>query len=172
MKNIVLIGPPGSGKSTIAKAVAKEGNLMYISTGDIAREMAETDKATKYNLDHGLMAPEDKMRDELRRVLYWCTYKDIPFILDGFPRDTDQYLWLRKKYPSCVYVMVDVDIEECKDRLFHRNREDDKISVIQERMDWYHDNTIPMIHMIGLIHKIQNGQCDYSSINKILRWAV
>jgi adenylate kinase family enzyme len=169
MKDTVMIGRPGSGKSTIARAIAEKLGAVYVSTGDIARRLAETDDLTKYNLAHGMMAPENMIRSELFMVLYDITYRKQPFILDGFPRDTDQYIWLRKKFPNCVYVFIDVDEDECFDRLFHRGREDDKITIIQDRLDWYRLHTEPMVSTIGLVHKFTGHNITVDQVLELIK---
>lgn len=159
--SIVLMGMPGCGKSTIGKVLAQKVGAIYVSSGDIARRMAETDEETKESLEHGLMAPEYMMRDEIYRTLYDITYRGKSFILDGFPRNIDQYLWLRKRFDDIGYVVIDADKNECMDRLFHRGRPDDKVSIIDERMDYYNTHTRPMINMIGIVQKFSNPDIPY-----------
>lgn len=90
---IVLLGPPGSGKGTQAKLIAKEWGIPHISTGEMLREAAakETDlgRQAKGYMEAGGLVPDGVMvsivEDRLRE-------DDCQkgFILDGFPRTVDQ----------------------------------------------------------------------------------
>jgi len=54
--NIIILGPPGSGKGTQAKKLAQALNLSYFESGDFARKLAEKDpridKILKLSLIH------------------------------------------------------------------------------------------------------------------------
>lgn len=155
INGVVLVGPPGSGKSTIGRVVADATGMIYVSSGDIARRIAQIDEKTSNNLSQGLLADEELMRDELYRVLYHITYKRGTFILDGFPRFPDQILWLEQRFPKLVYVHLDENITDCIDRLMKRGRTDDEIAIILKRMVYYIENTEPMIDILHRHGKIK-----------------
>ncbi len=95
MKNIILFGPPGSGKGTQSKKLAEAFGLLHISTGDIFRNELKKEtplglEAKKF-IEKGMLVPDelviamlsdymDQMMDENAKGL----------ILDGFPRTIAQ----------------------------------------------------------------------------------
>lgn len=93
MINIVLFGPPGSGKGTQAQNLIEKFNLKQISTGDLFRYNMKNDtelgKLAKSYIDKGELVPDqvtiDMLTDELRKP---CNAKG--FIFDGFPRTANQ----------------------------------------------------------------------------------
>ena len=86
---IVLLGPPGVGKGTQAKILAKTTKLVHISSGDLFREniknQTELGKLAKSYMDKGELVPDDvtiaMIRDRISRAD--C---EAGAILDGFPR--------------------------------------------------------------------------------------
>lgn len=161
INGIVIVGPPASGKSTIGKQVAEKMNMVYISSGDIARNMAKLCDTTKNNLQHGLLAEETQMRKNIYNALYGCNMKNKSFVLDGFPRNADQYFWLIERFPSLRFYFVDVDVEECAKRSYNRNRADD--NVIKERMNYYMTSTVEMINIMSThedVIGIRNNKAD------------
>ena len=141
---IVLVGAPCSGKSTIGKLTALKMNIGYISSGDIAREMAKTDMQIDNTLSSGGMAPEDKMRSAIYNKLWYSLIKKDrdTVILDGFPRFGDQAEWLYDILPHNIgikYVLFDVRLQVIIERSDKRNRSDDK-SLLQ-RLKYYYDIT-------------------------------
>ena len=162
--NIVLIGPPGSGKSTIGKCIAKMANLTYISSGDIARSLAERHDQTREALDNGQMAPEQLMRETLSNMIYHCTRTSGGIVLDGCPRSVDQYEWLKRQMNVDMYVIIWADSIVCRRRLSMRMRADDSDMVINARMEHYVETIIPMIRVmqtdedtVGKIFHISNN---------------
>ena len=93
MINIVLFGPPGSGKGTQAQNLIEKFNLKQISTGDLFRYNMKNDTAlgqlAKSYIDKGELVPDqvtiDMLTDELKKP---CDAKG--FIFDGFPRTAYQ----------------------------------------------------------------------------------
>ncbi|AZI31795.1 adenylate kinase [Kaistella carnis] len=93
MINIVLFGPPGSGKGTQAQNLIEKFNLKQISTGDLFRYNMKNDTAlgqlAKSYIDKGELVPDqvtiDMLTDELKKP---CDAKG--FIFDGFPRTANQ----------------------------------------------------------------------------------
>ncbi|HHQ45452.1 MAG TPA: adenylate kinase [Candidatus Altiarchaeales archaeon] len=91
--NIIILGPPASGKGTQAERISKEFSIPHISTGSILRHAIENKtglglKAKKY-VEAGELVP-DELMDEL--VKERLSFRDCNsgFILDGFPRDIEQ----------------------------------------------------------------------------------
>lgn len=149
MKNcIILVGPPCSGKSTIGKELSRLFNYTYISSGDIARRLAEKD-GTQDSLNAGNMADEESMRSEMLNVLN--IYDNI--ILDGFPRFQDQLSWLLSQMPhsSYAFIHIDTSMTEIVRRANTRGRSDD--IALKKRIEYYVDNTLPMIN--GIVNKIE-----------------
>lgn len=143
-KIIVLIGPPCSGKSTIGKMVAcKMPSTHYISSGDIARKMAEQSDTVKHDLDSGMLAPEFKMRQNVLTALKSAFSHSQTVILDGFPRFYDQLKWLRQMAPVDIdihYIMVYAKLSIIIERSNARGRSDDKS--LQQRLDYYYNTTL------------------------------
>lgn len=93
IKNIILMGPPGAGKGTLAKLLLKEYDLVHISTGDMFREAikAQTELgvlADSY-ISKGHLVPDDvTIGIAKERLSREDTLKG--FLLDGFPRTLPQ----------------------------------------------------------------------------------
>ena len=93
MINIVLFGPPGSGKGTQAQNLIQKFNLKQISTGDLFRHNikneTELGKLAKSYMDKGELVPDqvtiDMLIDELKKPT-----DAQGFIFDGFPRTAFQ----------------------------------------------------------------------------------
>ena len=91
--NIILLGPPGVGKGTVADQLSKKLNIPHIATGEMLRENVaqKTDlgvKAKDY-MDKGLLVPDELVIEMIKKRLQ----KDDcskGFILDGFPRTINQ----------------------------------------------------------------------------------
>lgn len=93
MINIVLFGPPGSGKGTQAQHLIEKFNMKQISTGELFRynmkNNTELGKLAKSYIDKGELVPDkvtiDMLIDELRKPT-----ETNGFIFDGFPRTANQ----------------------------------------------------------------------------------
>lgn len=141
---IVLIGGPCSGKSSIGKLTADRLHIQYISSGDIARRMAEYDNAVMDTINSGGLAPEDEMRKSVYNSIYHCLKEndnDI-VILDGFPRFIEQAIWLNDNIGDIAdihYVLVHAPSWILRDRAKKRDRHDD--SSFEKRLKYYRNVT-------------------------------
>lgn len=94
---LVLLGPPGSGKGTLAKLLSAELNIPHISTGDILREEVKLGtllgKKVKLFVERGELVPDqiilEMMTERIRK-----SDCQKGFLLDGFPRTLRQALGL------------------------------------------------------------------------------
>ena len=93
MINIVLFGPPGSGKGTQAQNLIEKFNLKQISTGDLFRYNMKNDtelgKLAKFYIDKGELVPDEVTTDMLREEVQKPT-ESAGFIFDGYPRTANQ----------------------------------------------------------------------------------
>ncbi|MDP2941022.1 MAG: adenylate kinase [Candidatus Omnitrophota bacterium] len=90
---MVLLGPPGAGKGTQAKQLARILDLPHISTGDLLRENVSCDtnlgQEAKSFMNRGLLVPDDIVAKMLiQRFGHPDTKRG--FILDGYPRNLKQ----------------------------------------------------------------------------------
>lgn len=154
MKNIVLFGPPGSGKGTQASILKEKYQLMHISTGDLFRynKKNNTDLgklAQKYS-DEGKLVPDEvtieMLEDEVNRNL-----DKNGFIFDGYPRTTFQAEALDKFLTGKgekVHAMIALQVPEnlLESRLLERGKtsgraDDMDVSKIRTRFNEYSTKT-------------------------------
>ena len=91
--NIVLVGPPASGKGTQAKLLAEKFDLVHISTGDLLRNIAtqksELALQIKALIDNGQMVSDELITELLKQHLATIDQKN-GILLDGYPRTVAQ----------------------------------------------------------------------------------
>lgn len=91
--NLVLLGPPGSGKGTQGERLQEDLRLPYYATGDIlraaVRDQTELGRSAKEYMDRGDLVPDDVIVGVIAERIASSEALD-GFILDGFPRTTPQ----------------------------------------------------------------------------------
>jgi adenylate kinase len=91
--NLVLLGPPGSGKGTQGERLNEDLRLPYYATGDIlrgaVRDETELGRAAKEYMDRGDLVPDEVIVGVIAERIDSSEALD-GFILDGFPRTTPQ----------------------------------------------------------------------------------
>jgi adenylate kinase len=156
MFNLILFGPPGSGKGTQSVNITQTYSLQHISTGDLLRDEVSRHtplgiEAKKY-MDQGLLVP-----DEVVIGMISSKIDESPesrgFIFDGFPRTKAQAEALDnllefKNTQIHLVLSLEVPEEELTRRLVGRGetsgRSDDNMDVVVKRIKEYHAKTEPV----------------------------
>ena len=142
-KIILLVGPPGSGKTTQAKFLAKKYGIPEFSMSDLlkkemGRKKDALSKALAAAVASGDMLPDDAATDLIRaRVLHTDLRKG--FILDGYPSTAGQAKSLDRmlqdqRLPKPVVVVLDAPDDVIRKRMLARRRADDKPEIIERRI--------------------------------------
>jgi adenylate kinase len=154
MFNLILFGPPGSGKGTQSEKLISKYGLKHLSTGDILRtEIAGQTPlglAAKSFMDKGQLVPDEVVIEMISSALD-NNPQAYGFLFDGFPRTTAQAealdkLLSHKGTSIAVVLALQVSQDELVKRLLNRGltsgRSDDtKEDVILARLTEYEKKT-------------------------------
>ena len=157
MLNIILFGPPGSGKGTQAAKLVQQYNLVHISTGDLFRREKATNspiwQEVMSYVDKGSLAP-DSITIRLLKAEMDKTPDATGYILDGFPRNVDQAKALDDflaEQGTAVTRLVELVVadEEIIRRITGRGKEQNRVddqdpAIVQHRIDVYKSQTAPV----------------------------
>jgi adenylate kinase len=123
--NLILLGPPGSGKGTQGERLQEDFRLPYYATGDILRaavkEGTEVGKQAKEYMDRGDLVPDEVIIGVIAERLQQEEAAD-GFILDGFPRTVPQAEALDEKMKELrremtAAILIEVSEEDIVRRL-------------------------------------------------------
>jgi adenylate kinase len=123
--NLILLGPPGSGKGTQGERLQEDFRLPYYATGDILRaavkEGTEIGNQAKEYMDRGDLVPDEVIIGVIAERVQGIEAAD-GFILDGFPRTVPQAEALDQKMKELrremtAAILIDVPAEEVVRRL-------------------------------------------------------
>lgn len=177
MINIVLFGPPGSGKGTQAQHLIEKFNLKQISTGDLFRYNMKNDtelgKLAKSYIDKGELVPDqvtiDMLIDELKKPT-----ETNGFIFDGFPRTATQTEALENivkdelgtEISVCLSLIVEDEV--LVERLLKRGEtsgrtDDSNEEIIRNRIKEYYTKTAE----VAELYKNQGKYVEVNGIGNI-----
>jgi adenylate kinase len=123
--NLILLGPPGSGKGTQGESLQDDFRLPYYATGEILRsalkEGTELGKQAQEHMDRGDLVPDELIIEVIADRVQREEASD-GFILDGFPRTVPQAEALNEKMYTLgrritAAVLIEVPDEEIVRRL-------------------------------------------------------
>ncbi|MBP0612657.1 adenylate kinase [Chryseobacterium sp. cx-311] len=177
MINIVLFGPPGSGKGTQAQNLIEKFNLKQISTGDLFRynikNETELGKLAKSYIDKGELVPDqvttDMLTDEVKKPT-----DTNGFIFDGYPRTVNQTEALeeivKKELNSEISVCLSLVVEDeiLVNRLLKRGEtsgrtDDSNEEIIRTRIQEYYSKTAE----VAELYKKQNKYVEINGVGEI-----
>ena len=157
MFNLILFGPPGSGKGTQSDKLVEKYGLIHLSTGNLLREeiAAKTPLGIEAQsfMDKGQLVPDEVVIGMIDNSLEH--HKEAQgFLFDGFPRTAaqakalDKLLELKKTNITAV-LALDVNEEELIKRLLNRGKtsgrsDDSDELVIRKRLAVYNNETAPV----------------------------
>ena len=153
---MIFFGPPGSGKGTQAKLIAKKLNILHLSTGDILRDkLDDSDKLSKQLkkiMSSGNLV-SNKIINQIISNKLISKVCSTGYILDGYPRTISQseYLLSFMKNNNIIIDLIfdfKIDFKIVKERIIHRSlkekRSDDNLDSIKTRIDNYSKETYPV----------------------------
>jgi len=167
MFNIILFGPPGSGKGTQSEKLIAKFGLKHLSTGDLLRseiaKQTELGLAAKKLMDRGELVP-----DEVVVGMISSSIDNHPeakgFLFDGFPRTSAQaqaldILLEQKNASIAVMLALEVSEEELVKRLMKRGEtsgrsDDTNETVIRARITEYHNKTAAVADYYQQFNKV------------------
>ena len=166
MLNIVIFGPPGSGKGTQSVKLLEKYQLVHLSTGDILRnEIANgtlLGQEAKILMDQGILVPDGLVISMINGKLE-KNANAKGFVFDGFPRTTAQAIALDRLLASkgksiTLTLALEVSNDELTKRILQRGEEmgrpdDQDESTIRTRIAEYTNKTAPLKEYYAKQHK-------------------
>ncbi len=161
---LILLGPPGSGKTTQGNILGRSLQIPSISVGkllrdEVAKQTPLGKKLAPY-LERGELAPNTMVMEVLKTRLQQPDTKQ-GFIIDGFPRNLQQIpefeRFINRSPHELRVIGLELSDDKARERLLQRGRQDDSIEVINHRLQQYHERTQPVIDYFsraGLYHPI------------------
>jgi adenylate kinase len=154
MFNLILFGPPGSGKGTQSEKLMARFGLKHLSTGDLLRsEIANKTVLgleAKKLMDQGQLVPDEVVIGMIQSALA-ANPQAKGFLFDGFPRtraQSEALDALLTEYDAAINVVLALQVseEELVKRLLNRGltsgrSDDSKEDVIRARISEYHSKT-------------------------------
>ena len=169
MVNIILFGPPGSGKGTQSEKLVLKYGLKHLSTGDILRSeiagQTPLGMEAKKIMDKGELVPDEVVIGMISSAL-----DNNPlskgFLFDGFPRTVaqaealDKLLDLKKTEIKVVLALL-VSEHELMHRLLNRGltsgrSDDNNADVVKARITEYHKKTSVVADYYRKFNKVFN----------------
>lgn len=157
MINLILFGPPGSGKGTQAAKLVDKYNLLHISTGDLFRYEMGNDtplgQEAKSYIQKGELVPDSVTIGMLRNKVE-ANPEVEGYIFDGFPRTVAQAealdaLMQEMETSISKLILLSVDDNEIVTRLLERGKtsgrsDDQKEDTIRNRIKIFKNETSPV----------------------------
>jgi len=172
---IIMLGGPGSGKSTYTEYLIKHFDITHIYPGGMLRK--EIEKGTEIGqiakdiVSKGEFVPNQIVLDLISKKV-----EESPkgYVLDGWPRYMKQVQDMEKAEIGYDYaVFLNVSTEEVMRRLLARGRADDTEEIIKNRIELYKKETGPVVEYFrgkpGFIEVMAEGGTPEETANEIIK---
>jgi adenylate kinase len=187
MFNLILFGPPGSGKGTQSEKLIEKYGWIHLSTGNLLREeianQTQLGLEAKSLMDKGQLVPDAVVIGMIRSALD-ANPNAKGFLFDGFPRTVAQSealdMLLAEKNSSITLVLaLEVSREELVQRLLNRGKtsgrsDDTNEEIIRARLIEYENKTSSVADFYAQFDKVAKvkgeGSIDY--IFEALCWQI
>ena len=187
MTNIIILGPPGSGKGTQSKILVEKQNFFQISTGELLRKTVESgsEEGNKIQkiMESGELVPDEMVIEMILSEM--STNNSNKFIFDGFPRNITQAKALDDAFEERsmildFVILLDVKFDFLENRIKSRIaesdpnniRKDDNLETLNKRLSVYKEITFPIINFYEKKDKLVriNGMDSIGGVtNKIIQ---
>jgi len=179
MKDLILIGPQGSGKGTQAKILAEKFGFKIFETGGELRKIAadessELGRKVKKITTRGDLVPNEIVMEIVSEFIENADGTS-PIIFDGIPRSEVQRVSLEKliadKKRDFIALEISLTEEETFARLKKRaqieGRADDNLESIKKRLKNFHTHTAPLLNVWREAGKLVsvNGNQDLDQVS-------
>ena len=164
---VILLGPPGVGKGTIARALLKRYGFEWLSSGELLRNQRRTTSEAAARIaeliDSGRLVPDELIVDLVKKELS-SYHKDCYLLLDGFPRTLPQAVALEEFFAQqgdevSLVIELQAEASELERRVLGRakseGRVDDTLATFRHRMGVFQDRTAPLIEFYSQRGKLQ-----------------
>ena len=172
---IIMLGGPGSGKSTYSKYLIDHFDITHIYPGGMLRKEVEKGteigKIAKSIIDRGEFVPNQIVLELIKKKV---EQSPQGYVLDGWPRYMQQVEDMEKNEIGYDYaVFLDVSRDEVMRRLLARGRADDTEEIISNRIELYKKETGPVIEYMrkrpGFLEIKAEGGTPEETANEIIR---
>lgn len=174
---MLFFGPPGSGKSVQGQLLVARNHWSWLSTGELFRKAEDPAILAR-------LATGELIDDEMTNQVLFEELKKHPdlskVVLDGYPRNALQAEWFIEHLPRHgeeikTVIVFETPREELIRRLSGRGRDEDKLEVIERRLNIYEKRTQPVLDLLlkrgHTICKI-NGQGSVGVVHDRIQAAV
>ena len=174
---LILIGLPGSGKSTQGSLLSEILGIPHISVGDRIRAKVHCDSSTlasdiraHWQSSHKLWQP---LPDELMiAAVRQFINNQNAWILDGFPRNLEQVNWLSQQHKLDLVVWLDISEQTSINRVLARKRDTDTLEKVRSRsiVELHRFDAVQKFYATqNLLIRIDAEQCQDNITDKILK---